>query len=242
MGFEYRPYVFRDGEVVSNDRVTQNMRALANKINGNLDRDNLPASSVAKESVKDETFNIIEFNDSTTPQTITGGGFKEVENVGVSRQLNEDAMVIGHFGCWYDWQVVNAPTPGTELETLLIDEGVSSGLAQRIVDRYINDESKSKDFSGGTDNLEDDWNYLREFFVDFEMRINGLIVAKSEFNSFFRKSFHISMVGCSPAPAGELDVKVYARLRRNVDGKFQDVDGLQIEVNSRSLILEIKQR
>ena len=50
------------------------------------------------------------------------------------------------------------------------------------------------------------------------------------------------MVGTAPVPAGELDIKVFARLRRNVFGKFQDVDAFEVIVKARSLVIEIKRR
>ena len=42
MGFKYKKFEIRTGEVIEPNRIRENMQTLAHEINGSLDRENLP--------------------------------------------------------------------------------------------------------------------------------------------------------------------------------------------------------
>lgn len=240
MGFKFRRWIFREDEVISPQRILENMRILGFEINGNLDRDNLPAKGITSAMIKSQTCNKIVHKFSISDYTLENGGWKEIDsNISVNSKDNDDFMLIAHFGCWYEWSV----SSGSLLEDLITVENptLASGIPGNIVDRYTEDASKSVDSSSEDSNI-DDWAELREFYVDFEMRVNGEVIAKSEFNSFFRKRFHVSLVGAIAVPAGDWDARIYGRIRRNKDGKIQDVDGFEVTIKDRTLVLEMNKR
>tara|TARA_R110002167_G_scaffold126962_1_gene308142 strand:+ start:122 stop:838 length:717 start_codon:yes stop_codon:yes gene_type:complete len=238
LGFKYREHIFRTNEIITSARVVDNMRGLANEINGNLDRENLPLSSISTNMVVDDTFNSIIHKFSAVSDVIISGSFQEVDPVSTSVDvsLNSDAMIIAHFGCYFEWGANSAP-----LEELLVAQGKSAVQATNLRTRFDGDRSKSDDGSA-TDPTVDDYFELREFYIDFEMRVNGLVIAKSEYNNAFRKKFHVSLTGATPASAGNLAIKVYARMRRNNQSKIEDVDGFDVGIRDRTLVVEIKTR
>ena len=245
LGFKYRKHIFQTNEVVTSERVLENMRGLANEINGSLDRENLPISAISTNMVKDETFNTIIHTALASGITITGGGFKELTGMKVNKKLNTDALVISHFGGQFQWAAIAA-----ELEPLMMTQGgrvgvapLSAADAQAFRLRFDNDESKSVDNStpssvAGTD----DYYELREIYANFEMRVNGSVIAKSENNSVFRKKFHVSLTGAVAVPSGDLNIQIYAVLRRNRNGKDEDLNGFNLTVTDRALVAEIKTR
>jgi len=235
MAFKYVKHQFRTGEVVSSDRVLENIRDLASEINGNLDRDNIPSDAITTPMLNDGSFNKVIFSGQTSSYLIDKFGFQEIDpTMSVSLKLSEDSVAIVHFGCWFEWSLNQS-----ELEDLLELEGISAANATALANRFTNEEMKSSDSTGLT---QDDYNDLQEFFCDFEIRVNGITIATNEFNSLFRKRFHVSMVGVAVVPAGDLDVRVFCRKRRNKGGKIQDIDSFNVSIEDRTLLTEVKVR
>ena len=240
LGFKYRKHIFQTNEVVTSERVLENMRGLANEINGSLDRENLPISAISTAIVKDETFNTIIHTAIATGFDITGGGFKELTGMKVNKKLNTDALVIAHFGGRFEWVPIDA------LLDLVLTESIPTASAAHIAairNRYKDDMSKSYDQDPTPAyRTTDDYHELKEFYVSFEIRVNGNVIAKSENNIMFRKRFHVSLTGAAPVPSGDLNVQVYAVLRRNRFGKIEDVNAFKVTVGSRAIVTEIKTR
>ena len=232
MGYKIIPHTFRDDSSVSAERVLENMRAIASEVNGNLDRENIPKDGITTAMIKPEAFNTIVHNVGSTSFSIGSGGWQEVDapNMSINTSLNEDSVLIVHYGCTYEWAMK------------------VGGLRPYATSNVIADAAEvnwNADLSWlGTANVFSTNVYLmtKETYCDFELRVNGNVVAKSEFNNVFRKKFHISMNGAIEVPGGEVSVSVHAKLFRKDGIQTEDVSSFTLNVADRSIVAEFKKR
>ena len=105
MGFKYKKFEVRTGEVVEPTRIRQNMQTLAHEINGNLDRENLPEKGIEPEVIEYETFNAIETDGSSAHFDMKDKGVQFVEVMSITLDVPVDCVVVAHFGCYFTWHL-----------------------------------------------------------------------------------------------------------------------------------------
>ena len=234
MGYKIIPHTFRDDSSVSAERVLENMRAIASEVNGNLDRENIPKDGITTAMIKPEAFNTIVHNTESTTNSIVAGGWQEVDasNMSINIHSNEDVVLVVNWGCTYEWVASSVGLAA------LLDDDYGSGAGVILKAWWDADEMPTEESTV----FEDSYSQLLEIYCDFELRANGHVFAKSEFNSVFRKKHSPSMVGAINVPAGEINISVHARLRRVVGIQVSDVDAFTLNIGSRSIVAEIKRR
>ena len=219
MGIRYKKWEVRTNEVVEPTRISQNMRALAHEVNGNLDRENLPEKCIDSEVIATETFNDIRTSHafgSTYAHSMEGGPSHFVEVMSLTIDVPVDCVVIAHFGCYFLWEANS-----TELNELVSTAGA----------RWANHHFDN-----------DDYYEVQEHFADFRIRINGEAVCKTFSYPFMRQAQSTYLTGAQIVSAGQIKVSVDARLFRNNLGAIEASKAFYYVVKDRNLVIQAKKR
>ena len=216
MGFKYKKFEMRPGEVVEPTRIRQNMQTLAHEINGNLDRDNLPEKGIDSNLIDYETFNDIETQGSSLPFSMEDKGVQFVEVMSITLDVPVDCVVVAHFGCFFTWH---------EDSTLLEEE--QAGAGTNWYNYFFNMHH---------------YDEIQEHFADFRLRIQGEDVCKTFSYHFMRQSQSTYMTGALQAVAGQIKVSVEAKLFRNNLGKIEKSQVFFYRIQHRNLVVQAKKR
>lgn len=217
MGFKYKKFEVRTGEVVEPTRVRENMQTLAHEINGNLDRENLPEKCIDSEVIAYETFNNLRTSFSTTSFSMEDKPIQFVEVMSLTLDVSVDCVVVAHFGAYWDWHQVDLTN------TNAVVSGAGTDWQQHRFDY-------------------DNYHEFQEHFADFRLRINGEDVCKTFSYPFMRQSQSTYMTGASQAVAGQIKVSVEAKMFRNNLGKNESSELFYYTIKDRNLIIQAKKR
>jgi hypothetical protein len=220
MGFKYKKFEVRTGEVVEPTRIRENMRTLAHEINGNLDRENLPEKCIDSNIIAYETFNDLKTTaafGSSNDFSMEGNGIQFEEVMSLTLDVPVDAVVLAHFGCYFTWVGDNA-----KLNTLV------SGLGTNWT---------TKDWFPYADYFD-----TQEHFADFRLLINGEDVCKTFSYPFLRQSQSTYMTGALQVSAGQVKVSVEAKLFRNNKGRTEASTLFYYLIKDRNLVIHAKKR
>ena len=244
MGFKYIKHIAEDGQVIDAQKVTENMQLLANEMNGNLDRENLPYAAFVSSAfqVEDGCFNELKqtfvensnFQDACPdflPLTFVDANGEVTKSMTID--VNVDCVLICHFGCTYFWKAFQQEADNlvSSLATTYTEDGFNLG------------NSSANSFATDYDNTG-------EFFVDFLLKINGETVCSNPQLSFLRRKNSVHMSGVLPVAAGKCEITVEVRQYQLVSrgsGKktlFQKSKAffLQFKKNEGNLITQVKKR
>ena len=217
MGFKYKKFEVRTGEVVEPTRVRENMQALAHEINGNLDRENLAEKCIDSEVIAYGTFNALRNTGATTSFSMEGKPIQFVEVMSLTLDVPVDCVVVAHFGAYWTWEEANS--------TIL--NGLSSGASAEWSNHIVD---------------EDKYPGIQEHFADFRLRINGEDVCKTFSYPFMRQSQSTYMTGALQAVAGQIKVSVEAKMFRNDKGRTETSEAFYYIIKDRNLIIHAKKR
>jgi len=218
MGFKYKRFEVRPGEVVEPTRIRKNMQALAHEINGNLDRENLPEKCIDTEVIALNTFNKIKTTHSTTAFSMASKPIQFIEVMSTTIDVPVDCAVIAHFGAYFDWH-----------------SNSTTNLNAAEADAGDNWDNHFFEF--------DDYDEIKEHFADFRLRINGEDVCKTFSYPFFRQSQSVYMTGVLQAVvAGQIKVSVEAKMFRLNGGKRESSTLFHYKIKDRNLVVHAKKR
>lgn len=228
MGFKYKKFEIRSGEVVEPTRIRDNMQSFAHEINGNIDRENLPLACIDNDSIVNGTFNSISTSFSTGSSadaiilTDLPAQFTELTDMTLTKDVPVDCLVVVHWGAHFEWIYDTA--------ALLATFPASGGTA------FAN--WTSQDFFSATH-----YDLSGNFYLDFLLKINGQTVSQCLRNPFFKKIHSGYMTGALPVTAGQATVSVEAKLYRNEYGKgITKCKEFDVHIFSRNLIVQLKKR
>ena len=217
MGFKYKKFEVRTGEVVEPTRIRQNMQTLAHEINGNLDRENLPEKGIGSNLIDYETFNTIETQASLTDFEMKDKGVQFVEVMSMTLDVPVDCVVVAHFGCYFIWEIDSTSVLDS------YESGVSTNWGNYFFDM-------------------NDYHEVQEHFADFRLRIQGEDVCKTFSYPFMRQSQSTYMTGALQAVAGQIKVSVEAKIFRNNLGKIEESEAFFYTIKDRNLVVQAKKR
>tara|TARA_R110000824_G_scaffold78252_3_gene197652 strand:- start:429 stop:1127 length:699 start_codon:yes stop_codon:yes gene_type:complete len=232
MGFKYKKFEVRTGEVVEPTRVRENMQTLAHEINGNLDRENLPEKCIDSDSIALETFNDIRHlwvviqtsgtsSTSNTDKmfTMQNAGNQFVEFMSTTIDVPVDCVVVAHFGAYWEWV-------GVSSEMDLLDADGSSSSNWTTLDGFD----------------DNDYGNVQEHFADFRLRINGEDVCKTFSYPFIRKKQGGYMTGALQVSAGQIKISVEVKQFRNDLGTLEASKAFYFKIKDRQLLVQGKKR
>ena len=220
MGFKYKKFEVRTGEVVEPTRVRENMQTLAHEINGNLDRENLPEKCIDSEVIAYETFNKLRNSGVSGSQhnfSMADKPIQFVEVMSLTLDVPVDCVVVAHFGAYWTWKLASS----TILDDMV--SGADTAWGNGIFDL-------------------DGYDEVQEHFADFRLRINGEDVCKTFSYPFMRQSQSTYMTGALQAVAGQIKVSVEAKMFRNNKGQIEASEVFYYIIRDRNLIIQAKKR
>ena len=220
MGFKYKKFEVRDGEVVEPTRVRENMQALAHEINGNLDRENLSEKCIDSEVIAYEIFNKLKntgVSGSANDFSMEEKPIQFIEVISLTIDVPVDCVVVAHFGAYWTWELANST---------ILDSRVSGASA---------------DWGNGIFDL-DGYDEVQEHFADFRLRINGEDVCKTFSYPFMRQSQSTYMTGALQSVAGQIKVSLEAKMFRNNKGRIEASEVFYYIIKDRNLIVHAKKR
>lgn len=217
MGFKYKHFEVRSGEVVEPSRIRKNMQTLAHEINGNLDRENLPEKCIDSEVIPFNTFNKVKTSFATSTFSMQNKPIQFVELMTITLDVPVDCVIIAHFGCSFAWfssddTLLHAASSGADL------------LWNSFQFDYI------------------DYAEVFEHFADFRLTINGEDVCKTLRYPFLRQKQSAYLTGVLQVVAGQVVVSVEAKLSKDKKGKISSSEIFHYEVNNRNLVVQAKKR
>ena len=219
MGFKYKKFEVRTGEVVEPTRIRQNMQTLAHEINGNLDRENLPEKGIGSNLIDYETFNHIETDASSAHFDMKDKGVQFVEVMSMTLDVPVDCVVVAHFGCYFTWHIDDS----SKLDGYLGGTTISTNWGNYFFDM-------------------NDYHEVQEHFADFRLRIQGEDVCKTFSYPFMRQAQSTYMTGALQAVAGQIKVSVEAKIFRNNLGKIEESEAFYYRIRERNLVVQAKKR
>tara|TARA_Y100000593_G_scaffold93486_1_gene188494 strand:+ start:579 stop:1241 length:663 start_codon:yes stop_codon:yes gene_type:complete len=220
MGFKYKKFEVRTGEVVEPTRIRQNMQALAHEINGNLDRENLPEKCIDSEVIAYETFNDIETQASSVHFDMKDKGVQFIEVMSLTLDVPVDCVVIAHFGCYFTWHVDDSTVLDADISGT---PKANANWGNFYFDMHHYDE-------------------VQEHFADFRLRIQGEDVCKTFSYPFMRQAQSTYMTGALQTVAGQIKVSVEAKIFRNNLGKIEESEAFYYTIRERNLVVQAKKR
>ena len=226
MGFKYKKFEIRTGEVIEPNRIRENMQTLAHEINGSLDRENLPEGGITSDMIKAETFNDIAFeNVVSSTGTSLGNQDNRFEEL-MTKELDVpvDCVVIAHFGAYWAWHATQFASGNYAIDTV-------SGLSGLGQDFEVNHK-----FDKGY------YFEAQNHFIDYRLKINGETVSNAPRYPFMRQNQSTYLTGSLQCVAGKIKVSVDVRVLRNDKGTREASEGFFVRVHDRNLVIQVKKR
>ena len=222
MGFKYKKFEVRSGEVVEPNRIRENMQTLAHEINGSLDRENLPEKCISTDMIKSQTFNDMLTSHSFSVYSTENQSNRFEELMSKEVDVPVDCVVIAHFGTYWDWHLATDSAGNFILDTVA-GTTVSTNWNNHIVDLDHYDE-------------------IQEHFVEYRLRINGETVCNAPRYSFLRQNQSTYLTGTLQCVAGKIKVSVDVKMYRDNLGTREASTGLYVKVRDRNLVIQAKKR
>jgi hypothetical protein len=203
MAFKYKKHEFQDNEVIDPIKITENMRTLANEINGNLDRDNLPMKCISSSMLADNcTSSIVSFHDN-----VVNNSDLMLKNSSTSWEpcltktytMQHDGVIFVHYGCEVEWFLDD-----TALNRINFNDSPINTDSTEFVAQWE---------TGG--NLRGANYYITgNFVIEFQITVNGIIISQSGQFDFARRQIGVYLSGVLPVSAGSTDIRILRRVRR----------------------------
>lgn len=222
MGFKYKKFEVRDGEVIEPTRIRENMRTLAHEFNGSLDRENLPIEGVSSDMINFNTFNFIKNSVSTSNFSTENQANTFVELISEEINVPVDSIIVAHFGTFWEWELAQ-DSAGAYIIDTVAGVTVSTNWLNHYFDKNHYDDTQ-------------------EHFLDFRLRINGEDVCNAPRYPFMRQKQSTYMTGTLITVAGLVKVSVDVRMYRNNLGKREASTGFYANIKNRNLVIQAKKR
>ena len=221
MGFKYKKFELREGEVLEPHRLRENMQTLAHEINGKIDRENLPLGCIKEKMVADKTFNEVIFEGrSSSAGQIYLSSEKTTQYESVLSKTIEvpvDGIVIVHYGAFFEWDMRDR----TALHDLHAD------FATDWDAHFVEQEAYSK---------------VNDNSLDFRLRINGEDVCEAKQFSFLRQKNSVYLCGCLPSVAGQVTVTVEVKSYQQIGDIQKQLSLFDAEIKNDNIVIQIKKR